>query len=229
MPSRPTIFLYDIDGTLLSSGGAGRRAMEKAFGVVCGRADACAGFSMAGMTDRAIVRSGLRAIDASDSAADIDDLLETYIGLLRLEIAAATDYRLHPGVHEAVDRSHAYPRSAVGLGTGNLRQGAAIKLGRAGIFERFDFGGFGCDHEDRAALLAIGADRGAARLGLPRTECRVVVIGDTPRDITSAHAIGAEAFAVATGTFALDALLALQPRYAFASLTAPGALEALLP
>ncbi len=227
MRQRPVVYLFDIDGTLLSSGGAGRRAMERAFGVCCDRADACTGFSMAGMTDRGIVRLGLRAIGTADTPDEIDRILATYLDLLVGEIASATDYRLHEGVREALDCAAATPRSVVGLGTGNVRAGAAIKLGRAGIYERFSFGGFGCDDEDRAALLAVGAERGASLLGLPRSECRVVVIGDTPRDIASAHAIGAEAIAVATGGYSLTELSACQPRHAFASLADPGALAAL--
>jgi len=228
MCQRPVVFLFDIDGTLLSSGGAGRRAVERAFDECCGRIDACDSFSMAGMTDRAIVRAGLRAIGSDDSPQDIDRVLGTYLALLADEIGRATDYRLHDGVREALDFAARLPSSAVGLGTGNVCPGAAIKLGRAGIYDRFAFGGFGCDAEDRAALLAVGAERGASLLGCTRSECRFVVIGDTPKDIAAAHAIGAQAIAVATGPHQLDELLSCKPRYAFANLAADGALAALV-
>jgi phosphoglycolate phosphatase-like HAD superfamily hydrolase len=118
--------------------------------------------------------------------------------------------------------------AAVGLGTGNVREGARIKLSRAGLFERFSFGGFGCDAEDRAELLRIGAQRGAAQLSLPLSDCRVVVIGDTPKDIAAANAIGAECIAVGTGSFDVHALRSHGPRYVFAHLLESGALEALL-
>lgn len=90
-----------------------------------------------------------------------------------------------------------------------------MKLERGGLHERFAFGGFGSDHEDRAQLLAIGAERGAAQLGRPLRECRIIVIGDTPRDVAAARAIGAECLGVGTG------------RHDAASLLASGAHEAL--
>jgi phosphoglycolate phosphatase-like HAD superfamily hydrolase len=116
----------------------------------------------------------------------------------------------------------------VGLGTGNIERGARIKLERVDLNPRFGFGGFGCDAEDRGELLRIGAERGAARLGVARAACRVVVIGDTPLDIAGARAIGAEAFAVATGAADPATLSAAQPDHLFESLAAPGAIPALL-
>ena len=109
-----------------------------------------------------------------------------------------------------------------------VRAGARAKLVRLGLYERFAFGSFGCDHEERARILEIGAVRGAALLGVPREACRVVVIGDTPRDVAAAQAIGAEAVAVATSAFTVDALHAAGATAAFADLRAPGVLEAVL-
>jgi phosphoglycolate phosphatase-like HAD superfamily hydrolase len=97
-------------------------------------------------------------------------------------------------------------RIAIGLGTGNVEHGARLKLAPLELADAFAFGGYGSDHEDRAELIAIGADRGAARLGRARADCRVVVIGDTPKDVAAAQAIGAESIAVATGLFAVDEL-----------------------
>jgi hypothetical protein len=99
----------------------------------------------------------------------------------------------------AMDLADARPDMALGLGTGNIRKGAEIKLGCVGIFHRFSFGGFGDDSIDRPTLLMAGARRGADKLGLPIEDCRIVVIGDTPRDVSAAKAIGAESIAVATG------------------------------
>lgn len=204
--TRPTVYLFDIDGTLLATGGAGRRAMEKAFAALTGRADACSGFSFAGMTDRAIARAGLLAVSESVTAERIDALLDAYLQSLAAEVTASRGYQVLPGVQEVLGRLQGRTPCAIGLGTGNIRPGARIKLQRGALEPHFDFGGFGCDHEDRAELLRIGAERGAARLGRPRAACRVIVIGDTVRDVAAALAIGAECIGVGTGGTALGEL-----------------------
>jgi phosphoglycolate phosphatase len=97
-----------------------------------------------------------------------------------------------------------------------------------GIAERFGFGGFGCDHEDRGPLLGIGAARGAARLGVPLAACRIVVIGDTPRDVEAARFIGAISIAVATGPFTREELASSGADHVVADLLDPAMLEAIL-
>jgi phosphoglycolate phosphatase-like HAD superfamily hydrolase len=225
---RPAVYLWDIDGTLVSSDGAGRRAIQRAFGAVASRPDATDGFSFAGMTDRAIARRGLDAVGLVPTDAAIEAVIAAYLEYLEEEVRLARDYRLHEGVLPAVDATLARPAAAVGLGTGNVAEGARIKLTRLGIADRFRFGGFGSDDEDRARLLAVGAERGAELLGLPRRDCRVVVIGDTPKDIAAAHAIGAEAVAVATGPFSVDELRASGPEHVFSHLGVPGAVDVLI-
>ncbi len=224
----PTILLFDIDGTLLTTGGAGARAIVRA--LEASAVPIATRFSFAGMTDRAIVRRYLEAAGEAPSEARIDALLDGYLTHLVDEVnrAPADGYRLHDGMLAALDAAERRPATAVGLGTGNIERGARIKLERAGVSQRFAFGGFGCDSEDRAELLLAGAERGAARLGTPRARCRVVVIGDTPRDIAAAKAIGADSLAVATGSYDLEALGRHRPTWAFASLAATGALSALL-
>ncbi|HVP59669.1 MAG TPA: haloacid dehalogenase-like hydrolase [Myxococcaceae bacterium] len=227
---RPTVLLFDVDGTLVTTGGVGRRALEIAFERSCGRRDACRSFRLDGMTDRAIVRTGMRAIDVEPTEALIDQVLVDYLVVLAEEVAAAPEatYRLHPGMAETVDAAAAHRHVAVGLGTGNIREGARIKLERVGIYERFTFGGFGCDAEDRTALIRRGAERGASLLGAPLEECRVVVIGDTPKDVAAARAIGAESIGVGTGSFSAEQLLGSGATRAFANLASPGAMEAVL-
>lgn len=224
---RPTVLLFDIDGTLLDTGGAGRRSMERAFHACHRRRDACAAIAFGGMTDRAICRAGLEAIGMEVSDAAIETLLFAYLEALDDELTKTPDARVHEGIEAALDAAVA-AGCAVGLGTGNIVEGAARKLRRVGLHERFGFGGYGSDDEIRSALLAVGAERGAKRLGVPRAECRVVVIGDTPKDIAAAHAIGAECLAVATGSFEVARLLEHTPRWVFASLAEQGALDALL-
>jgi phosphoglycolate phosphatase len=223
---RPTVLLFDIDGTLVSTGGAGRRSIERAFVEHTGTATVV-DFSFAGMTDPAIVRLGLSRAGRTVDAGSIAAVLASYLRALEEEVSAAERFVVHEGVTEVLIEVLSWDRSAVGLGTGNIRDGARVKLGRPGLFERFGFGGFGCDAEDRAELLRVGAERGAERLGLPRADCRVVVIGDTPKDVAAALAIGAEAIGVGTGPYTAEDLLACGAARAFRNLTEPGVLEAL--
>jgi phosphoglycolate phosphatase-like HAD superfamily hydrolase len=223
---KPTVLLFDIDGTLMDSGGAGRRSIDRAFERRHGRRDACAEIRFGGMTDRAIARAGLIAVGVEPTPAALDDLLAAYLEALVEELPASTAV-VHAGIEAALEAGAA-AGAAVGLGTGNLREGARLKLGRVGLADRFSFGGFGCDHETRSELLRVGAERGARALGAPVSACRVVIIGDTPKDVAAAQAIGAECIAVATGTFSAEELLACGPTRVFRDLDEDGALAALL-
>lgn len=225
---RPTIYLFDVDGTLITTGGTGRRALERAMGALYGREDACRHFSFGGMTDRAIFRRGLEALGRPADDAAFERLLEAYLPILEEEVAKAEVYAVHPGIVRALEAVTATPASAVGLGTGNVEAGARIKLSRVDLVRWFDFGGYGSDHEDRAELIRTGAERGARRLGVPRRDCRLVVVGDTPKDVDAAHAAGGECLAVATGTSSPDELRDAGADHVFEDLAAPGALDALL-
>ena len=226
----PTVLLFDIDGTLITTGGIGRRAIERAFRQRYGRHDVL-GFSFGGMTDRLIVRDALAELrpdlTGDELEAEIDAALEAYLLILAEETRSAAGLRVHRGVERALDEALGRSGYAVGLGTGNVRRGAELKLGPVGLYERFTFGGFGCDHIDRAELLRIGARRGANRLGASLGQCRVVVIGDTPKDVAAAREIGAESLAVATGGSSLGELADANPDHLFADLSATGALSAL--
>lgn len=229
---RPTIFLFDIDGTLISTGGAGRRAIERAFQEVYGRPDACSAISFGGMTDPAILRAGLLAIGYNEGNTIVEEamkaLMASYIAVLAEEVERASNYSIHEGVLYALGVLEGRPDFAIGLGTGNIREGARLKLERVGLFDRFAFGGFGCDSEDRAELLRAGALRGAARLNLSLSQCRVVVIGDTPKDVAAAHAMGAECLAVATGFCPLEILVDCKPALALGNLNDKRAISFLL-
>jgi phosphoglycolate phosphatase-like HAD superfamily hydrolase len=224
-----TVYLFDIDGTLLTCGGAGRKALERTFHALHERADALESFKLDGMTDRAIARQALQAIGREPTPESIDLVLARYVEFLDEEIAKieASKYRVHDGMHDAVAAARKLG-AAVGLGTGNIRHGAMLKLKRVGLHEAFAFGGFGDDHEQRPELIRKGAQRGVEQLGLKWDEARVLVIGDTPADVAAAHAIGGKCLAVATGRFSVAELRAAGADWAFESLVAPGALEALL-
>ncbi len=222
-----TVLLFDIDGTLVTTGGAGRRAMVRAIDELHGKADAFEGLSFAGMTDRAIARHGLAAALERIKDAEIDRFLEAYVAFLEEELATSA-YAILPGVQALLASIHGTADVAIGLGTGNIKRGAYAKLGRGALDGAFGFGGFGCDAEERAEVLRAGAVRGAALLGRPLEECRVVVIGDTPKDVAAAKAIGAPCIAVGTGGYALAALEACGAERAFATLAEDGVREAIL-
>ncbi len=223
-----TVLLFDIDGTLVSTGGAGRRAMVGAFSSLHGKDDVFDGISFAGMTDRAIVRHGLQALaESSRSNAEIDRLLDTYLTLLEAELALADGYRVLPGVRALLESLHGTPDVAIGLGTGNVKRGAYAKLARGALDGSFPFGGFGCDAEDRVELLRAGARRGAQMLGAHVGECRVVVIGDTPKDVAAAKGIGAPCIGVSTGAYATTCLLECGAHWVFETLADDGVHAAL--
>jgi phosphoglycolate phosphatase len=226
---RPTVLLFDIDGTLVTTGGVGRRAVERAFGRRHGRPEACSLIRFDGMTDRSITRLGLEAIGVNATEEAIDELLATYLGELRAELQTSTPetYSVHPGVSETL-RFASSSGAAVGLGTGNIEEGARLKLEHVGLYGHFSFGGFGNDHEIRAELIRRGAERGAAKLGQALESCRVVIIGDTPKDIDAARGIGAESIGVGTGSFSAEQLRAHGATHAFDDLTAIGLMTALL-
>jgi phosphoglycolate phosphatase len=204
------IFLFDIDGTIMSTHGAGRRSIDAAFHDIFGRADACTHFSFSGMTDVAIFRLGLEAIGVPFEIEHSQALLTSYLAHLEKELnqAAPRDIVLHPGTGEAIAICQRV--GAVGLGTGNVKAGAKLKLQRVALWEPFSFGGFGDDAELRAELLEIGSQRGAQQLGMARSQCDVTVIGDTPKDVAAAQAIGARCLAVETGHCSRDSLAGAQ-------------------
>jgi phosphoglycolate phosphatase-like HAD superfamily hydrolase len=203
MTTAPRILvLFDIDGTLLHTLGAGIRGMNRAFGRLHGRSDALDGVPIAGRTDRSIVSDGFRRIGVEPDRERIDALRDVYIGELLDELMRITNTSagVLPGVEKMIDTFDEAGNTAMGLLTGNFETCAAIKLAHYGLGHRFAFGGYGDDYLDRRDLLpmAIGRARDA---GIDATASRIVVIGDTPLDVDCAHAHGALAVAVATGTY----------------------------
>ncbi len=195
-------FLFDIDGTLIRSAGAGVKALARAVEPNPAMAGALDGLRLDGMTDRAICRTLLAAHHEEVTEAAIDGLIERYLEALEASLPAHEGrVVVHAGVHAALDALGA--RGAViGLATGNVERGARLKLSAVNLWHRFDAArsGFGSDHEDRAALVRVGV----ARCGFAADE--VLVIGDTPRDIAAAHAAGAACLAVATGRYSVEDL-----------------------
>jgi phosphoglycolate phosphatase len=210
------LVLFDIDGTILTASGAGRRALEQALHEVYGTAGPIDRYDFRGGTDLLIIRELMRM--AAAVAAGEERLFARYAERLGEEIGEGQGVRLYPGVAALVERLAASPGCVVGLLTGNSEAGARIKLRPTGLWPHFRFGAYGTDHEDRNRLPAVAAARAEALLGRPFQGADTVVIGDTPRDIGCARAFGARAIAVATGWHGLDALEAHGPDHLFPDL-----------
>ena len=222
-----TVILFDIDGTLITSGGAGRGAILRALERFTGVSDVTLDFSFAGMTDRGISRQALTSLGHTPDDAAIDAFLEVYLPILQETVRDARQYGVHPGVVDTLDALGRLPHLAIGLGTGNVEAGARIKLARVGLNPYFAFGGYGCDGEQRSALIGAGIKRGADALGLPSDAVRALIIGDTPNDVAAAHANGARCLGVATGGASFEALVESGADACVKSLASPGAREAL--
>ena len=202
------IVLWDIDNTLLYTGGAGSLGMARAFRDLYGVADAFRRVEFSGRTDTAIFLDAAREHGLSDAdlASEMERFCEAYIPHLDLALHEVSGGRLMPGVTELLDALAQRRDVRMGLGTGNFRRGGELKLRHFGIDQYFPDtpGGFGEDSESRDAVIAAGI----ARLTNGSTPDRVVIIGDTPHDVAAARANGAFALAVATGRNGVDELAA---------------------
>lgn len=223
------LVLFDIDGTLLHSHGAGRRAMEAALRETFGTSGSRA-YRYDGKTDRQIVRDLMRGEGFEDAVIDarMPDVITSYVAGLQREIAAPhTKVEALAGVMELLDALMHRTHCVVGLLTGNLEPGAQQKLTAAGIgFGRFAVGAFGSDHEVRAELPAIAQRRARERLGLHVEGRAMVIVGDTPSDIQCGRPIGARAIAVATGHYTVESLAEHAPDAVFTDLSDTGAVLA---
>ncbi len=199
------LVLFDIDGTLLLTAGAGRRAITAALAECVGSVDAFERVRFDGKTDPQIVVELLDAAGAADlgDGARVHALCTRYLELLEVELASGAEgIRLMPGVIPLLERLEQEPGVLLGLLTGNLERGALLKLRAAGLDPaRFRVGAYGSDHADRPALPPIAAKRAEPIFGREPSGAEVVIIGDTPADIRCGDCIGARAVAVATGMY----------------------------
>lgn len=228
-----TLVLFDIDGTLLSSSSAGRRAIERAFAAEFEDLAFFEQVRFDGKTDPQIVRELYTAAGAPERATGerTESLLASYVAHLELEVAERGHLvRSLPGVPALLDALEGVEGVCLGLLTGNVVAGARLKLGAAGIdFTRFRLGAFGSDHADRPMLPPIAAERAAPLFGRVPRGAEVVILGDTPADVTCGNGIGARAVAVATGSYSVDALRDAGAAAVFDTLAATEAvLEAIL-
>ncbi len=226
------LLLFDIDGTLVHAGGAGRRALTRAITAHCGEPNgAWADLRLDGMTDRLIVREAVTAMGIGFCEELCDRVLETYVEHLAREIEAPT-YRVLPGVAALLERL-ASAGALLGLCTGNVAAGARIKLRRGGLDRWFDWSpagvnGFAADGEARERIVGAVLERAARRLGRPLAPDEVLVVGDTPRDVEAARSGGVPVLGVATGRYSAPELAACGADHVLETLEGDGVADLLL-
>jgi len=212
------ILLFDIDGTLLSSAGAGKDALEKGMVSKFGIDHIVDGLSLSGRTDKGILHDLLRLHGIEHTDASYETMMKAYLANLPESLKSAQG-KILPGIKTMLEDLKTRDDCAVGLLTGNLRAGAKIKLGHFGIFEHFQFGGFGDHHLDRDDVAQEALGEIQVRFGKDFSTSKVWVLGDTPLDIKCARAIGAKVLAVATGWHTEKELESHSPDLLFGDLT----------
>ncbi len=214
------LVLFDIDGTLIDSGGAGVRALNRAMQNLFAIENAFAGIGMAGRTDTEIIKDGLRKHGLPSEKTG--DVVDAYLSYLSEEIRNDRKY-VKPGIYEVLSALQAFAHVATGLLTGNLERGARIKLEPFRLNGYFPSGAFGSDDEDRNKLLPIAVERFRRLVGFPIKSEECIVVGDTPRDVECAHNHGAFCIAVATGPYPREALITAGADLVVEDLSDPGA------
>jgi phosphoglycolate phosphatase-like HAD superfamily hydrolase len=199
------LILFDIDGTLIGSGGAGTRALNKSFNEIFSIPDGFKGVSMAGKTDIEIMKEGMRRHRIDPEEGLVKRMVEGYIYHLGKEINN-NGRHLKPGIKEIISKLKNVDGFYLGLLTGNLEKGARLKLEPFGINPYFPFGAFGSDDEDRNSLLPIAIKKFFDIYKISLKPEETVVIGDTPRDVACSKPFGAFSVVVATGPYSFEKL-----------------------
>jgi phosphoglycolate phosphatase-like HAD superfamily hydrolase len=206
------LLLFDIDGTLIHSGGAGVHALKLAFTERFGIADDLHDIEIAGMTDLGIVASILKKHQIPVTNENVSAFLDSYVHFLSLELPRR-EGKLLPGVLELLERLKSRTHLVLALLTGNVSRGAQLKLEHYGVWHFFEFGAFADDHQDRNRLGRFARARALEKHGREFSATEIDVIGDTPRDIACGKAFGARTIAVATGTWTREQLAKHQPDF----------------
>lgn len=214
------LVLFDIDGTLIHTSGAGEKAFARVFANFFGVSDGTEKLKFAGRTDVAILREFFLHNAIEPSPENMEQFFEAYVFLLDYMLHALPG-GVHPGVWNWLHDLRTLPQKpVVGLLTGNIRLGAEIKLRRFNLWEQFETGAFANDAADRNEIAATAVRRGETLLGNKLRGEEVLVIGDTPLDIACARYIGAKVLAVGTGMYRPRDLLPLKPDWAVDNLEA---------
>jgi phosphoglycolate phosphatase len=197
--------LFDIDGTLVDSGGAGSQALGLALEEMTGIKDGFRGINFAGKTDLLIMREVLTKLEIESTDMWMNDFLSRYLSHLQIAVHNGKGH-VKPGISDLLVRLQEEEDCFLGLLTGNFEHGARVKLERFSLNPFFPVGAFGSDFEDRNLLLPVAVRRLADAIGVVLNYQECVVVGDTPRDVECAHAWGAACVAVATGPYSIEQL-----------------------
>jgi phosphoglycolate phosphatase-like HAD superfamily hydrolase len=215
------LLLFDIDGTLVSTGGAGVRALklviEKRYGVQ----DDLHDVEIAGRTDSGIAASILKKYGASETNGNVSDFLDEYVGFLK-QTVSTTAGQILPGMSEILNQMKTRPDRVLGLLTGNVKRGAELKLQHYGLWDFFEFGAFADDHHDRNQLGGFARARAEEKHGHDFEASQIDVIGDTGHDVACGKAFGARTVAIATGSWSREQLAAHKPDFLFDDLANVG-------
>jgi phosphoglycolate phosphatase len=217
------ICLFDIDGTLIASGGAGKAALEAALASEFGITKLIDKLQLSGRPDRAILRDLFRLHVIDNTPENWRRITAAYLRELPACLASCRG-RILPGIAELLNQLHGRDEIAIGLLTGNIRAGARVKLGHFGLFDYFAFGGFGDDHFDRDDVAREALEEIHRRFNGSVAPERIWVVGDTPLDVHCARSIGARAVAVATGWHSRDELAEHAPDLLLTDLSDPAPL-----
>jgi phosphoglycolate phosphatase-like HAD superfamily hydrolase len=225
--NRPQAILFDVDGLLITTGGAGTRSWRWAFDELYGIPADIGEFTDAGMTDPVVGRLTFTAVVGREpSAEELARVLSHYLMRLPEEVSQSSGYRVLDGVEELLPRL-CRDGFLLGITTGAVEAAAHIKLARANLNRFFSFGGYGSDSADRGELTRMAIESAAEILGSPLDPQRVLVVGDTPNDITAAHAAHAIGVGVASGHYSERELRQAGADYVLGSLeeALPGTAE----
>lgn len=214
------VFLFDIDGTLLLTGGVGLETLQRVFRRRYGLPHAVEGIEFHGRTDPLIIRSIARKwLDRELTAEELSSLSDDYVRCLEEVLSERPSrFRVLPGARELVEALHADGQAVLGLATGNFERSARAKLRHAGLERYFAFGGFASDSEDRLELTRRAVERGRSAAG---GDAPVLVIGDTIHDVRCAVTLGVDCLAVATGNAPEEVLAAAGARWTVPTLESP--------
>jgi phosphoglycolate phosphatase-like HAD superfamily hydrolase len=219
-PSKPVAVLFDVDETLVHTGGAGARSWKAAFQKLYGIPADIGDHSSAGETDPQVARATFSAVIGHDPSDDeLDRLYAQYLLHLADDIVVSAEYRVLPGVDETLI-ALGEAGALLGLVSGAMEGAARTKLIPANLNRYFIFGTYGSDSPDRAELTGLGIEK-AARLHAELSPEQVFVVGDTPRDHDAAKAAGAVSVGVATGHYSKDELTAAGFDFVLGSLSEP--------
>ncbi len=208
------LLLWDIDGTLITTGAAGQRAIIRATAQWFGNDGDLSGVEIAGRTDAGIAHQILEKHREPITEEKVAAFLDLYLKFLEEELPRSKGSVL-PGVRQLLEKFAPRPDTALGLLTGNLKRGAQLKLAHYQLWHFFDFGAFADDHHDRNELGAFALERAEQETGIKFSPGQVDVIGDTGHDIACGKAFGARTIAVSTGSWSRENLAAQKPDFLF--------------